>query len=103
MKKKYKNFQELMQDYPSLKTNLSVEKDLVKKGFNVVLRLGVFNYQNEACDVAAELSKVKNNKINEVIDGRLQKALAELSGEGLIKFKDGLHTLAKATKKGAVH
>ena len=46
MKKKYKNFQELMQDYPSLKTNLSVEKDLVKKGFNVVLHLGVYNYQH---------------------------------------------------------
>ncbi len=103
MKKKYKNFQELMQDYPSLKTNLSIEKDLVKKGFNVVLRLGVFNYQNEACDVAAELSKVKNNKINEVTDGRLQKALAELSGEGLIKFKDGIYALAKSPKKGAVH
>ncbi len=103
MKKKYKNFQELVQDYPSLKTNLSVEKDLVKKGFNVVLRLGVFNYQNEACDVAAELSKVKNNKINEVTDGRLQKALAELSGEGLIKFKDGIYALAKSPKKGAVH
>ena len=103
MKKKYKNFQELMQDYPSLKTNLSVEKGLVKKGFNVVLRLGVFNYQNEACDVAAELSKVKNNKISKVIDGRLQKALAELSGEDLIKFKDGIYALAKAPKKGAVH
>ena len=103
MKKKYKNFQELMQDYPSLKTNLSVEKDLVKKGFNVILRLGVFNYQNEACDVAAELSKVKNNKINEVIDGRLQKALAELSDEGLIKFKDGIYALVKAPRKGAVH
>ncbi len=103
MKKKYKNFQELVQDYPSLKTNLSVEKDLVKKGFNVILRLGVFNYQNEACDVVAELSKVKNNKINEVTDGRLQKALAELSGEGLIKLKEGLHTLAKTPKKGAVH
>jgi len=96
MKKKYKNFQELMQDYPSLKTNLSVEKDLVKKGFNVVLHLGVFNYQNEACDVAAELSKVKNNKINEVIG-------TELSDEGLIKLKEGLHTLAKTPKKGAVH
>jgi len=103
MKKKYKNFQELVQDYPSLKTNLSVEKDLVKKGFNVILRLGIFNYQNEACDVVAELSKVKNNKINEVTDGRLQKALAELSGEGLIKFKDGIYALAKAPKKGAVH
>ena len=92
-----------MQDYPSLKTNLSIEKDLVKKWFNVVLRLGVFNYQNEACDVVAELSKVKNNKINEVIDGRLQKALAELSSEGLIKFKDGIYALAKAPRKGAVH
>ncbi len=103
MKKKYKNFREFIQDCPSLKTNLSIEKDLAKKGFNVVLRLGVFNYQNEACDVAAELSKVKNNKINEVIDGRLQKALAELSGEGLIKFKDGIYALAKSPKKGAVH
>ena len=26
MKKKYKNFQELIQNYPSLKTNLYVEK-----------------------------------------------------------------------------
>ena len=96
MKKKYKNFRELMQDCPSLKTNLSIEKDLAKKGFNVVLRLGVFSYQNEACDVATELSKVKNNKINEVIG-------TELSDEGLIKLKEGLHTLAKTPKKGAVH
>ena len=103
MKKKYKNFQEVIQDYPSLKTNLSVEKDLVKKGFNVVLHLGVFNYQNEACDAAVELSKVKNNKISEVIDAKLLKSLTELSSEGLIKFKDGIYALAKAPKKGAVH
>ena len=103
MKKKYKNFQEFMQSYPSLKTELSVEKNSVKKGFSVVLRLGVFNYQNEASDAAVELSKIKNNKISEVIDAKLQKSLAELSSEGLIKFKDGLYTLAKTPRKGTVH
>ena len=103
MKKKYKNFQELIQNYPSLKTNLYVEKAIPKKGFNVVIRIGSFDYQSDACDMVSELLKAKYISVDEVIDNKLHKALTELSDEGLIKFKDGLYTLAKAPKKEMVH
>ena len=103
MKKKYKNFQKLIQNYPSLKTNLYVEKAIPKKGFNVVIRIGSFDYQSDACDMVSELLKAKYKSVDEVIDNKLHKALTELSDEGLIKFKDGLYTLAKAPKKEMVH
>ena len=103
MKKKYKNFQELIQNYPSLKTDLYVKKKTPQKGFDVIIRIGSFDYQSDACDMVSELLKAKYKSVDEVIDDKLHKALTELSNEGLIKFKDGIYALAKAPRKGAVH
>ena len=103
MKKKYKNFQELIQNYPSLKTNLYVEKAIPKKGFNVVIRIGSFDYQSDACDMVSELLKAKYKSVDEVLDDKLRKVLTDLSDKGFIKFKDGLYTLAKVPEKGTVH
>ena len=91
MKKKYKNFQELIEKYPSLKTKISIEKTLAKKGFNVVVHLGSFDYQNDASDCAIELLKNSNNTVGKIIDNQLDKALRELSDNGLIKFKESVH------------
>ena len=91
MKKKYKNFQELIKKYPSLKTKISVEKTLTKKGFNVVVHLGSFDYQSDASDCAIELLKNSNNTVEKIIDNQLDKTLKELSHNGLIKFKEAVH------------
>jgi|TARA_Y100000310_G_scaffold273524_1_gene289032 hypothetical protein len=103
MKKKYKNFQELMQKYPSLKTNLYVKKTTAKKGFDVIIRIGSFDFQSDACDMVSELLKGKYKGVDEAIDARLEKVLLELSDEGLIKFKGDLYTLAKPPNKGRIH
>ena len=91
MKKRYKNFQELIKKYPFLKTKISVEKTLTKKGFNVVVRLGSFDYQNDASDCAIELLKSSNNMVGKIIDNQLDKSLRELSDNNLIKFSEAVH------------
>ena len=103
MKKKYKNFQELIQNHPSLKTNLYVEKKTSKKGFDVIIRIGSFEFQSDACNMLSELLKGKYKSVDEVIDDKLRKVLTDLSDKGFIQFKDGLYTLAKVPEKGTVH
>ena len=64
-------------------------KDMHKQNYDKFGKIENISFINE---LAIGFSK-KNNKISEVIDAKLQKSLAELSSEGLIKFKDGLYTL----------
>ena len=74
-----------------------------KKGFDVIIRIGSFEFQSDACNMLSELLKGKYKSVDEVIDDKLRKVLTDLSDKGFIKFKNGLYTLAKVPEKGTVH